>query len=160
MRLSAGTARPRPSDCPGCRGSGGRAHARSGSFGGLSWSGGCGVVEHAAARVEGQLLVRREIVPGAALACGKTDPCLDASTEALARRTQRQLRVDLQLARDVDGGEQHVAELVEALVAAGVALCRGDRLQLVELVAYRLQRPFDAREVEAGGGGAALHLAR
>jgi hypothetical protein len=119
-------------------------------------------VEQAATRVEGQLLVRREIVPGAALACGKPDAGLDATAEALARRAQRQLRVDLQLARDVDGGEQHVAELVEALVAAGLVVgVRTDhRLQLVELVAHRLQRAFHAREVEAGGGGAALQLAR
>ena len=60
----------------------------------------------------------------------------------------------MQLAGDVDRREQHVAELVEALVV----VAGGD--QLLELVAHRLQRLLDALEVEAARGGAALNLAR
>ena len=66
-------------------------------------------------RVERELVVGTEIVPVRALRCGQALGALDAAAEAVGRRAQRQLRVDLELAREVDGGEQHVADLVEAL---------------------------------------------
>ena len=67
-------------------------------------------------------------------------------------RAQRELGIDLELARDVDRREQDVADLVEAL---GL---RARGLELVELAADALVR--DVGEVEAGRGRAALDLAR
>ena len=78
---------------------------------------------------------------------------LDATAEAVRGGAQRQLRVDLELARDVDGREQHVAGLVEGRVAVALG-----RPQLLELALDRVVG--DVLEVEAARGGAALDLAR
>src|SRR5690349_503380 len=103
-------------------------------------------------RVVAELALGVERVPILAVAAGQLRRALDAAPEALRGRPQRELRVDPQLARDVDRREQHVAGLVEArrLVAR--------RLELVELAAHRVVGHL--REVEARRGGPALDLAR
>src|SRR4051794_29928713 len=102
-------------------------------------------------RVVGELLLGRERVPLPAVGAGKLLGTLHALAEALGRRAQRELRVDLQLPRDVDGGEQHIADLVELLLAIG---------RLLEL----LQLPGDGvvwevMKVEPGRRRPPLHLA-
>jgi hypothetical protein len=77
---------------------------------------------------------------------------LDAFAEAIGGRAQRQLRVDLQLAGDIDGREQDVADLVELLLAVSRAL------QLLELAGHRVVR--DVIEVEPRRRRPPLHLAR
>src|SRR5262249_6507230 len=69
-------------------------------------------------RVELELLVRRELLPRRAGGLRQLLGALDAPAEALGGGAQRELRVDLELAGHVDGREQHVADLVELLLAA------------------------------------------
>src|SRR5687768_6882496 len=144
-------ARPRPArpppprwGCPARRGSGGRAASRSCSRSGL--------LVQAGARVVRDLVVGTEIVPVGALRCGEALRALHSPAEAPGGRAQRQLRVDLELARHVDGREEHVADLVEGLLA------RAGGPQLLELALDGLVG--HVLEVEARGGGAALDLAR
>ena len=80
-----------------------------------------------ALRVVGELGFGSERVPVAAVGLGQHRRGLDAAAEAIARGAQRELRIDLELAGHVDGREQHIADLVEALRAV-----RG-RLELVQL---------------------------
>src|SRR3954468_7101211 len=63
--------------------------------------------------VEGELALDGQLGPRGAGVGGQALGRLDPPAEAGARRAQRELGVDAQLARDVDGGEQHVADLVE-----------------------------------------------
>src|SRR4051812_1367826 len=61
-----------------------------------------GLLVQARAGVVGDLVVRAQIVPFMAVRCGEALGALDAAAEALGRRAQGQLRIDLELARDVD----------------------------------------------------------
>src|ERR671915_2151841 len=107
---------------------------------------------HARPRVERELVVGPEIVPVAAVRCRQPLGVLDPRAEAVGGGAQRELGVDLELAREVDGREQHVPDLVEARLAVV------RRLELVELAAHRLVG--HVVEVEAGRRRAALQLAR
>src|SRR4051812_8661274 len=119
--------------------------------------------------VEGQLVVGGDGGPVLAGVARETLGRLDAPAEPVARRAQRELRVDAQLARDVDGREQHVADLVEQRRAdvvgrggAGLRVRAGclDRLgELGQLAFGAGERALDTGEVEAGGRRPALHLA-
>ena len=60
-------------------------------------------------RVVGELASGFEVVPARAVSLGETLGGLDARAKPIGRGPQRELRVDLQLARDVDGGEEQVA---------------------------------------------------
>ena len=62
-------------------------------------------------------------------------PAATRARKRSARCAQRELGIDVQLARDVDGREQHVAELVEALVG-GARRARSSSSSS----AHRLQR--------------------
>src|SRR5690242_3208309 len=108
---------------------------------------------HSGLGVEGQLVVGRQRLPVGPGVLGKVLGGLDAPAEARAGRAQRQLGIDMELARDVDRGEEHVADLVEDRVALGPG-----GLELLELAADRVVG--DAIEVEARGRGAPLDLAR
>src|SRR3954463_9467536 len=120
--------------------------------------------------VEGQLAVGGDGGPVLAGVGREALGRLDPPAEAIARRAQRELRGDAQLARDVDGGEQDVADLVEERVAdlggrgrAGLGVLAGgdDGLgQLGELGLGARERALDAGEVEPARRGPALHLAR
>src|SRR3954452_1837882 len=120
--------------------------------------------------VEGQLVVGGDGGPVLAGVARETLGRLDAPAEPVARRAQRELGVDAQLARDVDGGEQDVADLVEQRVAdlggrgrAGLGVLAGgdDGLgQLGELGLGARERALDAGEVEPARRRPALHLAR
>src|SRR5215208_559652 len=106
----------------------------------------------AGARVVRDLVVGPEIVPVRALGCGQALGALDPAAEAVGGRAQRKLGIDPELAREVDRGEQHVADLVERLLA------RARVAQLVELAGHRVVG--DVVEVEARRRRAALDLAR
>src|SRR5207253_3036683 len=88
-RPTEGSAQPPPWGCRGCRGSGGRARARSGSC--LS------ALSFAAPRagVVGELLLGRKILPTSALGCREIHCVLDAPAESLRSGSQRQLGIDL-----------------------------------------------------------------
>src|SRR3954452_3001111 len=120
--------------------------------------------------VEGELVLARHRGPVLARLGGEVLGGLHAPAEARARRAQRKLGVDAQLARDVHRGEEHVADLVEQGVAdlgrrarAGLGVIAGgaDRVgQLGELCPGPGQRPLDPGEVEPGRRRPALDLAR
>src|SRR5437899_368556 len=59
------------------------------------------------------LLLQRQILPRPALVRGEPLGLLDALAEAPRRAAQRELGVDVDPARHVDGREEDVAELVE-----------------------------------------------
>src|SRR4051812_12553618 len=84
-------------------------------------------------RVVGELGIGIEIVPSLALRCGEVRGRLYPGPEALRRGPQRELRIHLQLARHVDGGEQHVAHLAEGLLPPLGGL------ELVQLGAHRVE---------------------
>ena len=79
---------------------------------------------------------------------------LDAVDEAPARRAQRELGVDVDDARDVDDGEEEVAELGEH-ARVGLRLGRGPAgageldLDLGELLPHLRERPVEVGPVEA-----------
>ena len=88
---------------------------------------------------------------------------LDAVCEAPGHRTQRQLGVDVQPPRDVDRGEQDVAELFEDVrvrLGFGLGLAHlGNRLaKLAQLVVEVGKRAIDVRVFEVDRGGASLEL--
>ena len=112
-RRSAARARPRPSGCPGCRGSGGRGPSRSCSSALVQP---CCACTGTSCCVGGQLAPARRPTRAASASAR-----LDAAAEAVGGGAQRELGVDLQLARHVDGGEEHVADLVEGVLAVGPA---------------------------------------
>ena len=102
-RRSAGRPRPRRSGCRGCRGSGGRGRGRSGSL-----------VLHrqACLGVVGELRVgSRSVQRSPSRPRAPRPPRRGAEA---GRGAQRELGVDLELAGDVDGGEQHVADVVRS----------------------------------------------
>jgi hypothetical protein len=60
-------------------------------------------------------------VPVGAVGCSEVRRALDAAAEAVRRGAQGELGIDLELARDVDGSEQDVADLVERRVAVATS---------------------------------------
>src|SRR6266536_4327698 len=111
------------------------------------------------------LLVERQLAPGGSVRCRKLLGLLDARAEAVARRPEGELGIDVETARDVHGGEEHVSELLEhARVGLGLgrrlAAGRSDRLaQLAQLVVEIGERAADVRILEAHRLRALLHLA-
>ena len=113
------------------------------------------------------LLVERELAE---------DPRPSASASSSARSTRsrkrcdvarkRELRVDVHAPRDVDGREEHVAELLEDVrvrlgLRRGLAAGVDDRLfQLAELVVEIAERAADVRILEVDRRRAPLDLAR
>ena len=90
---------------------------------------------------------------------------LDALDEAPRHRAQRELGIDVQAPRDVDRGEEHVAELLEDVrmrlrLRRGLARLRERLLQLAQLVVEIGQRARRVRILEADRRRAPLHLAR
>ena len=101
------------------------------------------------------LLLERQRAPILAVLARELLGSLDAAAEALRRAAQLELGIDVELARDVDRGEQHVAELL------GAALGRVEVvLQLAQLVVEVGDRAVDVRVLEADRLRALLHLAR
>jgi hypothetical protein len=80
---------------------------------------------------------------------------LDARAEAVGGAAQLELRVDVELARHVDGGEEHVAELLRAPLGRAEVVT-----QLAQLVVEIRKRALRVRILEAGGLRALLNLAR
>ena len=91
---------------------------------------------------------------------------LDTRDEAEAHGAQRELRVDVEPPRDVDRGEEDVAQLredrrVRLRLGRGLAGRPGERLaKLRELGVEVGERSRRVRVLETDGGGAALHLPR
>ena len=111
------------------------------------------------------LLVERQLAPLLATRLRELLGPLDPLDEAAVRRAQRQLRIDVQPAREVDDGEEEVAHLVhDRRVRRGLggrlAGTRDLGLQLAELLAHLGERALEVGPVEAGGDRAALQLAR
>jgi len=71
-------------------------------------------VVQAGAGVILELLLGRQIVPASAVGCGQLGRRQHAAAEPLRGGAQRQLGIEMQLARQVDGREQDIAQLVEA----------------------------------------------
>src|SRR5829696_2323994 len=78
--------------------------------------------------VELQALVLGELIPGGARRLGQLLGALDRRAEALGRRAQRELGIDLELAGDVDRGEEQVADRRKARVAVLAGLRQRLRL--------------------------------
>src|SRR4051812_4545724 len=112
------------------------------------------------------LFVERELRPGASVARGELLGPLDPRPEAVGDGPQRELGVDVHLARDVDRCEEDVAELGEHLcVRLDFRLrfsARGGHcfLQLTQLVVEVRDGAGEIRILEPDGACAALHLAR
>src|SRR4051794_12384945 len=105
-------------------------------------------------RVVADLGARAEVVPARAVGLREPLGGLDARAKPIGRGPQRELRVDLELARDVDRGEQQVARRLEARVGVvgGAGLLEDLELARDRVVGRRV-------DVEAGRGRPALHLA-
>src|SRR3954452_19005427 len=120
--------------------------------------------------VEGELVVGGDGGPVLAGVGREALGGLDAPAEPCARGAQGELGVHPQLARDVHGRKQHVADLVEQRVAdlgrsgrAGLGVGPGGRDRVSALGELRVgprERALDAGEVEAARRRAALDLAR
>ena len=102
-RRSAARGRPRPSGCPGCRGSGGRGPSRSCSS----------ALVQPCSHVQGQLLVGGQLAPRRRRTASRSPRRPRPGRGSGRRRRAAPARVHLQLARHVDGREEHVADLVE-----------------------------------------------
>src|SRR4051794_29877525 len=104
-------------------------------------------------RVVADLGARAEVVPARAVGLREPLGGLDARAKPIGRGPQRELRVDLELARDVDRGEEQVAGDLEPLV--GVA-ARAGLLEQLQLAGDRIVGRLV--DVEARGRRAPLHL--
>src|SRR5260370_33388088 len=103
MRPSRGSRRPRRSDCPASRGSDGPERRRCDS---------CGLL---LGEIEVMVLsCERQLAPVLARGRGELFGNFYAFPKPLRGAAQLELRIDVLHARDVDGGEQHVAELFRA----------------------------------------------
>src|SRR3954452_3317409 len=109
---------------------------------------------HSYLRVEAELLLGAEILPILSGLRRERGGGLEPTPEAVARGAQRQLRVDLPLAGDVDRREEQVADLVEG----GVAVVVGHRAQLLELGRHPVVGNVPG--VEPGRRRPSLNLAR
>src|SRR4051812_14577831 len=112
------------------------------------------------------LFVERQLRPRASVARGELFGPLDSRPETIGHGPQRELGVDVQLARDVDRCEEDVAELAEHLCVRldfrlRLSACGGYRfLQLAQLVVEIGDRTGEIRVLEPDCARAALHLAR
>src|SRR6185437_10142376 len=99
------------------------------------------------------LTVERQGTPVVAVRACELLGDLDAVPEALRGAPQLELRVDVEPARDVDGREQHVAELLGSTLRRVEVV-----LQLPYLVLEVGESSFDRRVLEADSPCALLHL--